>query len=49
MFGLGIATVIVVPVYENLIETMGGWIYLGFIGLGFLTKLYFVKTKNTNN
>ncbi|MBI2024774.1 MAG: hypothetical protein HYT03_01615 [Candidatus Harrisonbacteria bacterium] len=39
MFGLGIATVIIVPFYEYLLKTMGGWIYLSFVVLGFLTKV----------
>lgn len=43
MLGLGIAVVFVTPLYIYLLETMGGWVYLGFILLGFLTKLYFVK------
>lgn len=46
MFGLGIVTVFVVPLYSYLLETIGGWwIYLGFIVLGLLTKLFFIKTK----
>jgi len=45
IFGLGIVTVIVAPIYEYLVETIGGWVYTSFILLGVLTKVYFVKMK----
>ncbi len=45
VFGLGVATAVVVPFYGYLLDTIGGWVYLGFVFLGFLTKLYFVKKK----
>lgn len=48
MFGLGIVTVIIAPLYEYLLETIGGWVYLSFAILGVLTKLYFIKTQKYN-
>jgi hypothetical protein len=38
---LGVAVVLVVPLYVYLLSAMGGWVYLVFILLGVLTEAWF--------
>ncbi|MEK7547001.1 MAG: hypothetical protein AAB536_02375 [Patescibacteria group bacterium] len=38
---LGATTVFIIPFYNYLLDTIGGWIYLIFIILGILTKVWF--------
>ena len=45
IFALGIITIFIVPFYDYLINTMGGWIYLIYIILGILTKAWFSLDK----
>tara|TARA_R110000772_G_scaffold121384_3_gene227697 strand:+ start:3159 stop:3365 length:207 start_codon:yes stop_codon:yes gene_type:complete len=41
-FALGFATVVVAPLYLQLLEKIGPWTYLLILGLGFLTERFFI-------
>lgn len=41
MVALGAATVFIVPLYIYLVDTIGGFIYLIFVLMGVLTKMFF--------
>lgn len=43
---LGVAKVFIIPFYDYFLDIIGGWIYLIFIILGALTKVWFsLKSK----